>query len=151
MLGWLDIINWLCVLASICCAIWLWREASKSRKYASKVRKLEEMDDLDELKSSCKIVLNSIGKFGPGTTTDKIAGLDFSEQADIVKKHLLIMREHGYIIGDEFLESYCIMLENALDNEDKIKAGRIIHSYVSQCVTKIQKKRWERKREIMDQ
>lgn len=151
MPGWLDIINWLCVVASICCAIWSWREALKSRKYASRVRKLEEMDDLDELKSSCKIVLNSICKFGPGATSDKTAGLDFSEQVDIVKKHLMVMREHGQIIGDEFLESYCMMLENALDNEDRIKAGRIIHSYVSQCVTKIEKKRRERKKEIMDQ
>lgn len=151
MPGWLDWVNWAVAAISAGCAVFSWIQARKCRKYASRMEKLDEIDKLETIKASCKMALAAIGKFGPGATPEKVAGLDFNQAAEAVRAHLVTVREHGHILDEKLLDRYCRTIENALGDADKnpIIYGDIIFRTATEFMTDIGKKKQDNRNDVM--
>lgn len=152
MPGALDVINWIATLLSVGCAVYSWRQVGKCHKYAIRVRAIEERDKLEDIKKSCRTALNEISKFGPGSTSESVMGLDFQNAADTIRTYLIVVRENGHVMDKGLLERHCQAIEETLDNAncDELKAGRHIFHLLSIFLTEIGKLQKSREDMMME-
>lgn len=151
MPDWFDWANWATGAVSAACAVYSWIQARKCGKYASRLEKFDEIDKLETIKTSCKMALAAIEMYGPGATPEKVAGLDFNQSVEAVRKHLVTVREHGHFLDERLLDRYCHTIENALGNADRnpIFYGDIIFRTTTEFMTDIGKKKQANKNDAM--
>ncbi len=95
---WLTIVGTVASLLGAGIAIWQSIKASASAREAEKIKNQiighRTVSELSQLQARCKKAQNSMAKYGPGSPSNSLKGVEPENDAGDVQEFLLVVKEH---------------------------------------------------------